>query len=188
MLRLKYVITCRYKKNGGDTVKMHLQESLHVQLKNAIRCHYNELTSRCGNDTIYGYSLMTDDCFSSIGPVANKERLIKVNKSDPLYNYYRYGAVEWSEWDDFGMFDEVNKTIKRYHETVEEDFDLLIDTLLNELLKVLIELESEGLFGDRNDNRFIDICVSDSSNEIMLKSARLLNTLKVYEEYASEFE
>ena len=79
MLRLKYVTTCRYKKNGGDTVKMHLQESLYVQLKNAIRCHYNELTSRCGNDTIYGYSLMTDDCFSSIGPVANKERLIKVN-------------------------------------------------------------------------------------------------------------
>ncbi|SDZ45792.1 protein of unknown function [Bacillus sp. 166amftsu] len=86
------------------------------------------------------------------------------------------------------MFDEVNKTIKRYHETVEEDFDSLIDTLLNELLKVLMELESEGLFGDRNDNRFIDICVTDSSNEIMLKSARLLNTLKVYEEYASEFE
>ena len=89
-------------------MKMQLQERFYVELKNAIRCHYNELITRCGVDTIYGYAILTDDCVSSIGPVANKERLIKVNKSDPLYNYYRYGAVEWSEWDDFGMFDEAN--------------------------------------------------------------------------------
>ncbi|MBJ7987694.1 DUF4303 domain-containing protein [Bacillus cereus] len=168
-------------------MKMHLQESLYIELKNAIRCHYNELITRCGVDTIYGYSILTDDCVSSIGPVANKERLIKVNKSDPLYNYYRYGAVEWSEWDDFGMFDEVNKIIKKYHETVEDDFNMGVNTLLKESLNVLMELESEGLFGDRNDNRFIVICVADSSNEIMIESARLLNTLKIYEEYASEF-
>ncbi len=176
------------QKERRNTVKMHLQESLYVELKNAIRCHYNELITRCGVDTIYGYSLLTDDCVTSIGPVANKERLIKVNKSDPLYNYYRYGAVEWSEWDDFGMFDEVNKIIKKYHETVEDDFNMGVNTLLKESLNVLMELESEGLFGDRNDNRFIVICVADSSNEIMIESARLLNTLKIYEEYASEFE
>lgn len=92
MLRLKYVTTGRYKKNGGNTMKMQLQKSFYVELKNAIRCHYNELLTRCGVDTIYGYSILTDDCVNSIGPVANKERLIKVNKSDPLYNYYRYGA------------------------------------------------------------------------------------------------
>lgn len=90
-------------------MKMHLQKSFYVELKNAIRCHYNELLTRFGVDTIYGYSIY---CVNSIGPVANEERLIKVNKSDPLYNYYRYGAVEWSEWDDFGMFDEVKKLLR----------------------------------------------------------------------------
>ncbi|KXY14318.1 DUF4303 domain-containing protein [Bacillus toyonensis] len=168
-------------------MKMHLLESLYAELKNAIRCHYNELITRCGVDTIYGYSILTDDDVDSIGPVANKERLIKVDKSDPLYNYYRYGAVEWSEWDDFGMFDEVNKIIKKYHETVKDDFNMRVNTLLRELLNVLMELESEGLFGDKNDNRFIVICVTDSSNDIMIESARLLNTLKIYEAYASEF-
>ena len=84
---------------------MQLQESLYVGLKNAIRCHYNELITRCGVDTIYGYSILTDDDANSIGSVANKERLIKVDKSDPLYHYYRYIAVEWSEWDEFGMLD-----------------------------------------------------------------------------------
>ncbi|EMY4797539.1 DUF4303 domain-containing protein [Bacillus paranthracis] len=168
-------------------MKMQLQKSLYVELKNAIRCHYNELITRCGVDTIYGYSILTDDGVNSIGPVANKERLIKVDKSDPLYHYYRYGAVEWSEWDDFGMFEEVNKIIKEYHETVKDDFSMRVNTLLKELLNVFIELESEGLFEDRNNNRFLVICVTDSSNEVMIESAQLLNTLKVYEEYASEF-
>lgn len=81
-------------------------------VKNAIHCHYNELITRCGVDTIYGYFILTDDGVNSIGPVANKERSIKVDKWDPLYNYYRSGAVKWSEWDDFGMFDEVNTNMK----------------------------------------------------------------------------
>ncbi|EEL19926.1 hypothetical protein bcere0017_52970 [Bacillus cereus Rock1-3] len=186
-VKIKVYNNILLQKNGGNTVKMHLLESLYAELKNAIRCHYNELITRCGVDTIYGYSILTDDDVDSIGPVANKERLIKVDKSDPLYNYYRYGAVEWSEWDDFGMFDEVNKIIKKYHETVKDDFNMRVNTLLRELLNVLMELESEGLFGDKNDNRFIVICVTDSSNDIMIESARLLNTLKIYEAYASEF-
>lgn len=66
------------QKNGGNTVKMHLLESLYVELKNAIRCHYNELITRCRVDTIYGYSILTDDGVNSIGPVANKERLMLV--------------------------------------------------------------------------------------------------------------
>ncbi|WP_166243156.1 DUF4303 domain-containing protein [Paenibacillus turpanensis] len=168
-------------------MNIQLIENLHTELKNAVSSHYKELLSRCGDETIYGYSLFTDDCVTSMGPVANKERSIKVNKSDPLYNYYRYGAVEWDEWDDFGLFDEVNNMIKKYHETVKDSFDNRVNTLLKESLNVLMELEAEGLFGNKNDNRFIVICVSDSSNEIMTESARKLNTLKVYEQYASEF-
>lgn len=111
MLRLKYVTAGRYKK-WRKYDENASSKSFYVELKNAIRCHYNELLTRFGVDTIYGYSILTDDCVNSIGPVANEERLIKVNKSDPLYNYYRYGAVEWSEWDDFGMFDEVKKLLR----------------------------------------------------------------------------
>lgn len=85
------------------------------------------------------------------------------------------------------MFDEVNKIINKYHDIVEDDFNIRVNTLLKETLNVLMELESEGLFGDGDDNRFIVICVTDSSNEIMIESVRLLNTLKTYEEYASEF-
>lgn len=168
-------------------MNMQLKQNLHDELRNAICRHYKQLIARCVNDTPYGYCLFTDDGVSSIGPVANKEGSIKVNSADPSYNYYRYGAVEWSEWDDFGTFDEVNKMIKNYHESEEDPFDERVKTLLRESLEVLIELESEGLFGPRNDNRFVSICVSDSANEMMTDSVRALNTSKVFEEYASEF-
>ena len=164
-----------------------LKVSLHTELKHAVKSHYSELMKKCGPDSIYGYALFTDDGVSSLGPVANKESMIQVGTSDPLYNYYRYGAVEWGEWDDFGLFDDVNKIIKQYHETVQDDFKIRVDTLMKELLSVLVELESEGCFGEKNDRRFIVICAADSSNETMLESARLLNTAKVFDEYASEF-
>ncbi|WP_068776123.1 DUF4303 domain-containing protein [Paenibacillus sp. FJAT-26967] len=166
---------------------MQLVQSLHAELRNAILSHYKELTARCTDDVIYGYSLFTDDCVSSIGPVAVKEGSIQVKESDPMYNYYRYGVVEWTEWDDFGMFDEVNQTIRNYHETVKDSFEERVTTLLQASLDVLIELESTGLFGPRNDSRFLVICVSDSENEIMIESAQKLNTSKVCEDYASEF-
>ncbi|EAO52528.1 hypothetical protein RBTH_01814 [Bacillus thuringiensis serovar israelensis ATCC 35646] len=176
------------QKNGGNTMKMHLQKSFYVELKNAIRCHYNELLTRCGVDTIYGYSILTDDCVNSIGPVANEERLIKVNKSDPLYNYYRYGAVEWSEWDDFGMFDEVKKIIKKYHNIVEDDFNIRVNTLLKELVMCLWNLNQKDCLEIERIIDLLSFCYPDFFvRKSMIVSARLLNTLKTYEEYASEF-
>ncbi len=62
-------------------------------------------------------------------------------KTDTL-DFHRYGAVEWSEWDNFGMFDEVNKLIAKYHETDEDDFDKRVKTLLKESLNMLLALES----------------------------------------------
>ena len=65
MLRLKYVTTGRYKK-WRKYDENAAAKSFYVELKNAIRCHYNELLTRCGVDTIYGYSILTDDCVNSI--------------------------------------------------------------------------------------------------------------------------
>lgn len=156
-------------------------------MKNVICCYYNEFLIRCGVDIIYGYFILIDDCVNSIGLVVNKERLIKVNKLDFLYNYYRYGVVEWSEWNDFGMFDEVNKIIKKYYNIVEDDFNIWVYILLKEMLNVLMEFELEGLFGDRDDNWFIVICVIDLLNEIMIELVWLFNIFKIYEEYVLEF-
>ena len=75
-------------------------------------------------------------------------------------------------------------------EEVEEDDDVYEETverLFTEALEVMAELKEEGLFGNVDDSRYLAVWVSDSCNEIMDKLVKILNTPKVYEEYASEF-
>jgi hypothetical protein len=158
---------------------------LKALLKLAVRHHYAKLVASVSD--IYGYSLYTSDGVHSIGPVANRVSAICVHPSDSLYNYYRFGAVEWSEWDDFGFFDGVNAIVSSLHDDESIDFVVKRDGMLNALLGVLSELEAEGLFGPRTFDRFVVICVADSDMPIMLESARLLNSPDAFAAYCSEF-
>ncbi|GAA5507733.1 DUF4303 domain-containing protein [Novipirellula caenicola] len=150
-------------------------------LKAATASHYKRLVANVAD--LYGYSLFSDDGLSSIGPVANRESALKKPKSDPMYNYYRYLAVEWSDWNDFGMFDDVNAILKKIHEESPTELERVLPTCLD----VLAELDDEGVFGQRTDDRFIVICLSDSDNVIMMESAKRLNTETAFAEYAGEF-
>lgn len=158
------------------------------ELKEAVSRHYKLLAEKFPEEDFYGYSLYTDGDVSSIGPVANRTSALTVEKTDPTYIYYRYSPDEWSNWDDFGLFEQVNKIIRQYYEEMKNKFVKYKKDILGQALQALLELEAEGLFGSKNDNRFIVIWLSDDHNEIINTSAKKLNTRKVYEEYASEFE
>ena len=92
----------------------HLISQFKSALKTATALHYHRLVADITD--IYGYALFTEDGLSSIGPVANRESALQKPKSDPMYNYYRYLAVEWSDWDNFGMFDDVNSILTKMHD------------------------------------------------------------------------
>lgn len=158
---------------------------LRTELTNAITLHYQQLTASVPD--IYGYSLFTEDGISSFGPVANRESAIKVAPDDEMYNYYRYLAVEWSEWDDFGLFAGVNAIVDEIHADDSVAFGDKREAVLRLCLDVLRELDSNGLFGARTDDRFVVICLSDSDEEIMMESAELLNTPNAFAAYADEF-
>lgn len=150
-------------------------------LKAAIASHYKRLVAEVAD--IYGYSLFTDDGLSGLGPVANRESALKKQTTEPKYNYYRYLAVAWSEWNDFGMFADVNALLRRMHDEAPAELGCVLPTCLD----VLIELEAEGVFGARMDSRFIVICLCDSDDEIMMESAKRLNTEHAFTAYAGEF-
>jgi hypothetical protein len=120
--------------------------------------------------------------------VANRDSDIVVGIDDEMYNYYKYSPDEWSEWDDFQIFDEVNQIIRELYLKAEFTFEEIKKYILSQLLLIMQELDENGTFGEKNDERFLIIWVSDSDNSIVNISARKLNTLKVYENYASEFE
>ena len=158
---------------------------LKAELKAALTAHYRILTDTVPD--IYGYSLFTEDGVSSLGAVANRRSALTLDPSDDMYNYYRYLAVEWSEWDDFGLFDSVNPIVNELHEDKTVDFPMKRAAILRLCLDVMCELDTAGLFGPRTDERFVVICLSDSDDQIMMESAKLLNTPKAFEAYSGEF-
>ncbi|MCB2355746.1 DUF4303 domain-containing protein [Clostridium estertheticum] len=158
------------------------------ELKIAITNHYRALNERFKEETFYGYALYTSEDVFSIGPVANRNNNITVEIDNDMYNYYRYSPDEWSDWDDFEMFDVVNKIIGELYSKPNAIFKQIKKEILSESLKAMDELDENGIFGIKNDNRFLIIWISDSDSEIMSASAKKLNTIKVYQEYVSEFE
>ncbi|MHC1686080.1 MAG: DUF4303 domain-containing protein [Clostridiaceae bacterium] len=157
------------------------------ELKIAITNHYKLLNEKFGQDTVYGYSLYTDDDICSIGPVANRVSDITVSNNDEMYIYYKYSPDEWELWDDFELFDNANKIIKELYNRDDIEFIQYKESILDVTLEAIQELDDSGLFGIKNDARYLVIWISDSANEIMDISAKQLNTARVYEEYASEF-
>jgi hypothetical protein len=164
-----------------------LVNKFRAELKKSVVIHYNALKARFPIDRIYGYSLYTTDSIEGIGPVSNRESALKVGPSDPMYIYYRYSPDEWSDWDDFGMFDDVNKMIRQIADAADDNFDAFVDKMFEIMLWTLNELDKEGLFGIKDDSRFLVIWASDSANEIMDISAKTLNSTKAYSEYKTEF-
>lgn len=157
-------------------------------LKQAVKNHYERIKEEY--EDIYAYTLYTCDDATSIGPVCNRECDIEVEKDDEDYIYYRYGADEYEIWEHYDLFHEVSAVMDKAIELTEDDDDQYEETvqrLFNEALEVMNELKEEGLFGKIDDNKYLAIWVSDSCDEIMEKSVKMLNTKKVYGEYASQF-
>ena len=160
-------------------------ENLKKELKEAVSKHYEYLKKSFTEETLYGYSLYTSEDVPDLYPVANKLSAIEVDKADAEYCYYRYCPNEWSDWDDFGMFSEVNEIITELYQEMNDDFLGYKKGVLRQAMQALLELESEGLFGEKNDERFLIVFLSDSANDIMNISAKELNTSNVYEEFTS---
>lgn len=119
--------------------------------------------------------------------MANRTSAISIDSSDRMYNYYRYGAVEWSEQDDFGLFEAVNAVVGRIHELDGAEFANKREAMLRTAMDVLCELDAEGTFGPKSDERFVAICVADSDEPIMLESVERLNTPAVLQAFRTEF-
>jgi len=160
-------------------------DTFNQELKKAIENHYARV--RESFNDLYGYTLYTDDSLCSIGPVCNRESDITVSESDEMYAYYKYGAVEWSNFEGFGTFDGVNNLLTKIMDCDHPEWAERRQEVLEACLSTLSELDKSNLFGPKDSGRFIAICIADSDDPIMEKSAKLLNNSSVYEAYAKEF-
>ncbi|RBP46602.1 uncharacterized protein DUF4303 [Roseimicrobium gellanilyticum] len=156
-------------------------------------------TLRARNIDFYGYALLPGEPYQidSIVAVANTEADIKAPRTDRLHRYYRFGVDEWAHWDYDGfvaanaLLVEANEHFKSMHRRAEDncvmdDYEVAhSDALLDALVQGLESARAGGVFG--GSEPFLLVWISDSGHEIMMKSARRLNSATVAQEFIAEF-
>lgn len=162
-------------------------EELKSALRKAVMAHSQRYREMHPAETYYGYSLYTDNDVSSFGPVATRSSAIRVSQNDEMYVCYRYGPHEWPDFEDFGLFNDVNRILKELYSNPGFSFEDYKMQSLEKGLEVLKELEAEGFFGARDDNRYVVLWISDSSDPIMDRAVKELNSENIWKAYASEY-
>ena len=160
-------------------------ESFREALIAATRVHFARYLALHPDEDYYGYALYTDDDVSSIGPAATRASAIRCSPEDLMWICYRFGPHEWNDFDDFELFTHVNQILKVLY--ASWPFAEYKARALQAAFDALRELEAEGIFGGRDERRFVALWLSDSANPIMERSVLELNAPSVYASFAREY-
>jgi hypothetical protein len=156
---------------------------LNEQLKAALKQHWRHVHSLY--DDIDGYALFSDDTLDSGLTIAWNRRSSLPNPDGDDFERKRFLADEWNEWDTFSYLDATNRILTTIFD--EDSSRTSRNRVLRVCLDAMIELESEGVFGSKSDDRFITLCLSDSDDEIMFEAAQILNTQSAYSRFRKLF-
>jgi hypothetical protein len=106
-------------------------------------------------------------------------------KSEELEDASVYYPAEWSSFGALEFDQGFQKFCAKIHErrnlsdtNAAEGLDA--DSVFNTILAVLIELEAEGLFGDKASGRFLTIWDVGNDEEWILKASKKLNANKIH--------
>ena len=173
------------------------QTALTHVVTRCVREHVRGLHSR--GIRFYGFALLPGEHYDINNIVAahNCESDIKVPGKHEDYRYYRYSVDEWEHYEPEG-FEAVNQLLreanlrfaslhsKQEGDYVMDDFEIAhSNSLLEALLCGLEAAKAEGVFG--TSEPFLVMWISDSGNDIMMKSVRHLNSAGVARAFKKEF-
>lgn len=173
------------------------RSALVAAVAEGIRDHAATLRSR--GIEFYGYALLPGEpCdIHSLVAATNTEADIKVSRSDGQYCYYRYSVDEWVHYDHDGfvaanaLLVEANEQFKSMHSKADDDcmmdeFEVThANVLLDSIVQGIETAKASGVFG--GSEPFLVVWISDSDAEVMVESARRLNSSAVAAEFMREF-
>lgn len=163
-----------------------------------IQCHVSNL--RSSGDTFYGYAVLPGDYCTQPNPATlmvafNRESDIAPENADDAY--YRYSVDEWLNYvrEGFEATDsKLQLSLERFRSAHLPDPDTFqldkyevafIAKTNRAILNAMLALKNIGTF---DDNTYLIIWFSDSTDRIMSESAKALNEPAIYKQYASVFE
>jgi hypothetical protein len=85
------------------------------------------------------------------------------------------------------LFDFANTIIISIYSDDTCSFEEKRDGILQAAFLALKDLEATGVFGSRNDLRYVVLWVVDSDDRIMTQSAAALNSAQVFNAYAAAY-
>ncbi|BAY83810.1 hypothetical protein NIES267_33040 [Calothrix parasitica NIES-267] len=171
-----------------------------TELVNTIKSEVGQHVSKIHAISVnfYGYAILPGTSYSVDNLVAAFNRETDITPENTTDTYYRYSVDEWENYE-HGEFINTNKLINSINSQFQQlhikedsnnflmdEFEIAhVTKLHNAILKALIELRYDGIFGS-NDN-FVIIWIPDSDDEIIYQSAKVLNSASVYETFMAEF-
>ena len=160
-----------------------------------VRAQVEMLKSR--DTDFYGYALHPGELYDIHGlvSVTNAGADIKVPQTDASYGYYRYCVDEWSHWHREGfaktnkLLTEANEQFRSMH--AKPDRDCIMDefeiahsnALLDAILKGLGVAKASGVFEPSEPL----LVIWAPNHEILVESARELNSKEMVAEFEREF-
>lgn len=158
--------------------------------------HISKINAK--NGEFYGYAILPGTSYSVDNLVAAFNQETDLSPEHKNDTYYRYSVDEWENYEQNQfrntnkILDSLNSQFQELH-VKENPNNFVMDELkiayINKLheaiLKALLELRRDGIFG--NDNNFVVIWIPDSDEEIIFRSAKVLNSVTVYDRFISEF-
>lgn len=175
--------------NQYETQVLDSFADLHSAIVSDIKRHVAGL--RDAEIEFYGYAVLPPDYYTAFDPTTigvafNCESDIAANNHGQPY--FRYSVDEWQNYVHDG-FETVNAKLKSLLAANRKSMD---DPMDDEFVQSIYQTVLDAMHALRNDGTFANVpylivWLSDSADDILNRSAKLLNSSETYSEFATEF-
>ena len=171
---------------------------LETRIYDAAKSAFSSLKNAHPNEEFYVCALYTDSGAMTVCPSANSFRGLeeKVSQEDEedrspeVVQYYKWASSEWvyEAW----RSEEFKGVCKSLRESAESsDFESFQSKLFLAMTNALLLLKNEDFFQDFNAHQspvlFVTITDDDRAEEFENKSARVLNSEQVFDEFMNRY-
>ncbi len=148
-------------------------------LLDEVKSTYGDLAQQF--DDICGFGVFAPPYIESVFPAYQRSSELE-GKSDQAQD--KYWPPEWSSFGVLKFGSDFQKLVQQVSERRSIHFDdpgaLDADPVFEAILDVLVQLESEGLFGPRTADRYVTMWDVGNDDEWILKSSERLNSAEVH--------
>ncbi|QDV22240.1 DUF4303 domain-containing protein [Aureliella helgolandensis] len=163
---------------------VELLSKLHSELRDAIASHYVDLTHEF--DDVCGYAVCAPSTFEHIIPAYQLTSELRDRPTDSL-GLASYFPPEWNSFGTIFFDDGFNSLVAEISNRLWGDDCIEPSAAYEAILKVLIDLEREGIFGPRSTDRFVTMWDVGGDESMIIATSEKLNSPDLHSHVLTTF-